>query len=225
MQRHVAALSVAVVGFLAASAFAQPGPPGGGGFGFGGDWLLRNEAVAKELELVDGQLEKIEAAQAKMRDQLRELYSGLRDVPEAERRERFEGLREKSADLQKKLQEELDGILLPQQRDRLNQIRVQMEMRSRGGASLTGGRLAEQLGLSEAQTEKLRAREEELREEMTEKIRKLQEESREKLLQELTPEQRKKLNEMIGTPFELPRPQGGPGGGFRGRRPGGSPDA
>ena len=218
-------LALSFVLGIASVASAQPGRgPGGFGFGDSTSFLLRDDAVRKELEIVPGQIEKLEAAEEKMREQMRDMFSGLRDLPEEDRRAKFEELRGKMADAQEQMRKEIDEILLPQQRDRLAQIRFQSQMR-RGGStgSLTGNAVVEALGISEDQLEEMRKKEEEVREELTKKIQEAQEEARNEILSVLTPAQRKKYEELMGQPFEFQERRGFGGGNFRqgGRQGGG----
>ena len=210
---------------IASVASAQPGR-GGGGFNFDSSlFLLRDEAVIKELEIVPEQQEKLRALGENMRDEMRDMFSGLRDLNEEERRERFAELREKMADAQKDLLEDVNDILLPQQRDRLAQIRFQSQMRRGGGGTgnLTGNAVVEALDISEEQLEKMREKEEEVREELTKKIQEAQKEARDEIMSVLTPAQRKKYEELMGQPFEFQNRSIG-GGNFQGRRgPGGRP--
>jgi Spy/CpxP family protein refolding chaperone len=121
---------------------------------------------------------------------------------------------EMNAELEGKLKE----VLLPHQFDRLKQIDVQSRIQQRGASALSSGDLAEALSLTAEQKEKLEKRAEEVREELQEKIRQLQTEARDKMLDVLTPEQRAKLDELMGDTFEM-RDEGfrsGGRGGFRG---------
>lgn len=199
-------------------ASAQPGRGPGGFGGFDSTlFLLRDESIRKELEIVPEQQEKLEALGEKMRDEMRDMFSGLRDLPEDERRERFEELREKMADAQEKMQDDVNDILLPQQKDRLAQIRFQSQMRRSGGGTggLTSRAVVEALDISEEQLEQMREKEEEVREELAEKIREATEDARKELLGVLSKEQQKKYEELMGQPFEF---QNRGFGGFQGRQ-------
>ena len=208
------------------------GPGSGGGFGdFGGTSLLRNEAVQKELELVDEQMEKLTKLGEEMRAEFGEMFKGMRDLSSEERREKFEGLREKMTGIREKLQKDVDGILLPHQRDRLSQTQFQMQNRGRGTSGALGNdRVAEQLGITEDQKEMLAKIGVEVREDMAKKMQKIREEAQEKLMSVLTPEQKAKFKKLSGEPFEMPRPdfgrrdsgRGGDRGGDRPRRPEGN---
>lgn len=203
---------------------AQPGRGGaqwfGGGGGGGSIGLLMREDVRKELEIVDEQQEKLRAAGEKLREDMRDMFSGLRDLPDEERRERFAELREKMREKTEQLQTEVDKILLPHQRSRLKQIHTQMQMRSSGTtANLSGGKLAEELKITDEQKEKLKQIQVEVQKELNEKISKARAEAKEKLLDVLTPEQREKFKTMMGDDFQFEQRRDDRRGGSRGRRP------
>jgi Spy/CpxP family protein refolding chaperone len=102
---------------------------------------------------------------------------------------------------------------------------------------LTCGPVADELGLTDAQREKIRAKAEKLEAELRQKLAEMRAQAQAELLKELTPQQQAKIKEMYGEPFEFRRdePQfgrggpgapGGPGGAAatdqqgRGARPG-----
>jgi Spy/CpxP family protein refolding chaperone len=211
------------------SAWAQPdGRQRGRGFfgggGGGGDLgLLMREDVRKELEIVDEQMEKMRELQSSLRDEMREMFSGLRDLNEEERRAKFEELREKMETKRKEIETKVGEVLLPHQKDRLKQIGLRMQMRYRGTSGLLNDRLADELGITEEQKKRLQAAAEKAREELEEKTQKLRDEAREKILSELTPEQRKKLEDLLGDEFEPSRDNNfrreGGRGGARPQRP------
>lgn len=107
------ALALVVGSSLPAAAFAQGfgggGPGGRGGFGMfgggggGGDlMLLQNDDVRTELGLVDDQVEKLRGIGDKMREEMRSMFSGFRDLNEEERRAKFEEMRTKMEDRARK---------------------------------------------------------------------------------------------------------------------------
>jgi len=235
-----------VVTLISATAFAQPGGgrgpgggPGGGrgpgGGGGGGLELLMREDVRKELEIVDSQYEELRGLGDEMRDEMREMFSGLRDLSQEERQEKFAELREKMAESREKIQDKVDDILLPHQRDRLKQLSVQSQMRRGTSAGLSSPAIVEELDISEEQLEKLREAAAKAQEELNEKVAKLREEAKEDILKVLTPSQRKKLEELTGEPYEFQNTWGRGGGerggdrgcerGGRGGDRGGRPDA
>jgi len=222
---------------VAATAEAQPGRrgPGFGGMMANPAMLLASEQIQKELELVPDQIEKLGKLRDEMREEFRGLFSGMRDLSPEDREKRMQEVRDKMQAAGEKMSKEIDKILLPHQKERLQQIRVQML----GGRALADAEVIKALGLTEAQQKKLTAIGEKTREKMREmfsgirdlepearreafaKIRedmtKLRENAQKEAQAVLTPEQIKKLEKLRGEPFEFQRPQ------FRGRRPGGRP--
>jgi Spy/CpxP family protein refolding chaperone len=108
--------------------------------------------------------------------------------------------------------------LLPHQLERLKQIDLQVRMQQRGEGGISSRTVAEALELTDEQREKLEQRAEEVRQELQEKVRQAQVEAREKLLDVLTPQQKAKLEELMGDAFQLQDDERfGGRGGFRGR--------
>jgi hypothetical protein len=211
----------------------------GGGFGgggmFGGELgLLNIEQVQKEIELVDDQKEQVRKLNEEQQTAFRDAFAGFRDLSEEERRKRGEELRGKMEAQQKEVRAKLDEILLPHQSERLKQISIQV----RGSGALADPTVAEELGLTADQKEKLQQVNEEMdtrrreafqggnREGGRERFEAMRKEAEEKTLAVLTAEQKTKFEQMKGEAFELDRSQlfgrggpggpGGPGGG-RGR--------
>ena len=198
---------------------------GGPGGGFGSELgLLNIEQVQKEIELVDDQKEQVRKLNEEQQTAMREAFAGFRDLSEDERRKRGEELRGKMEAQQKEVRAKLDEILLPHQSERLKQISIQV----RGTSALADPAVAEELGLTEDQKQKIRQVGEEMRasfqggnrEGGRERFEAMRKEAEEKTLAVLTAEQKTKLEQMKGEAFELDRSQlfgrrgpGGPGGG------------
>jgi Spy/CpxP family protein refolding chaperone len=235
--KRVTGLGIVVAAMLltaafASDAFAQRGQGRrgqGGGFGGGNDKvsLLMRQDVRKELEIVSDQESKLEDLQGEMREKMREAFSGLRDLDEEERRTK---IREATEKVRKELDQSLEQILLPNQRDRLSQIYYQMQLRSLGGGGGFGGfggggfgggfggggggnrggltsEISEALGVDETTQQKVRDKAREVERETQQKIEKIREEARDKVLEALSPEQREKLKKMLGEPFRPQPPQ------------------
>jgi len=195
------AAAVFVLSF-ADTTWAQP-PRRGGGFSASPLSLLRQESVQRELELVEDQKEKLAAITDAMRSSMREVYSGLRDLSPEERREKFASLRDDFRQLAEEAEAKVDEMLLPHQKDRLQQITLQARLQRQGTVSaLTSDALADTLNLSEEQQKMLREKEAEVREELREKIEKLREDAREELLGVLTTAQRQQLEQLLGKDFD-----------------------
>jgi Spy/CpxP family protein refolding chaperone len=217
-RRFVCLAGAAALCLLPSLALAQPGRGGGGFGGFGGGGggdmtLLNDENVQKDLELLDNQKEKLADLRDRIGEEMRSLFQGGGGGDARERiREKMEGF-----------QKEVDGILLPHQRDRLKQIGVQSRLRF----GSTSNAIADALELSEDDAKKLADKDKELTAEMNKEIAKIREKYRDKLLDVLGPEQKAKWKQLVGNPIEFAAPQfgqggpggrGGPGGG--GGRPG-----
>jgi Spy/CpxP family protein refolding chaperone len=199
-------------------AMAQP-PAGRPGGPFGGRLggpmlmvgLLRSPQVQQELKLTDQQKQQLE----QLGEQWREKMRGLRDLPPEERRQKVQGMR---AELEKQLSQ----ILNEQQMKRLKQIALQVE----GYAALERPEIADQVGLTKEQRQKirdiLRQADEKRREAFQQgqgdrqaafqrmrEIRQWVDGEIEKLL---TAEQKKKWQELVGAPFKFEGGFGGFGG-------------
>jgi Spy/CpxP family protein refolding chaperone len=199
-------------------AMAQP-PAGRPGGPFGGRLggpmlmvgLLRSPQVQQELKLTDQQRQRLE----QLGEQWREKMRGLRDLPPEERRQKVEGMR---AEVEK----QLATILNEQQMKRLKQIALQVE----GYAALERPEIADQVGLTKEQRQKirdiLRQADEKRREAFQQgqgdrqaafqrmrEIRQWVDGEIEKLL---TAEQKKKWQELVGAPFKFEGGFGGFGG-------------
>jgi hypothetical protein len=110
---------------------------------------------------------------------------------------------ERIKELRDELAKQIDDVLLPHQRKRLKEISLRMKMKQRGTTgSLVDTELAKTLDIGEAQKERIRRRAAEVQKELEEKIAKLREEAREQILEELTPDQQRKLKDMLGSEFD-----------------------
>ena len=231
--------------------FGQGGFGGFGGFGGGGGSLalLAREDVQKELELLDDQIEEVEAAREDQQASMREAFSGFgrggnrgdrgrggnrggdrgkgRDADKGkkgggeDRLARFRELREK---MEKETQEALDEILLPHQSKRLGQLVLQRSLR--GGAAqvataLSTGDLADDLKVDEKQGESLQAKARTIEAKLRAQIAKLRQQAQDELLSTLSPAQQREFKDLVGKPFTFVEPERGQGRGRGGQRGGG----
>ncbi len=167
--------------------------------------LANNASVQGEIELVDEQMQQIRDINAEFGKKIQEQISEMRlgNMNPDRGRDLSDLIQRLNAEKQQRMQQ----VLLPHQFDRLRQIALQTRMKRTGEATtLSSGEVAEALGISAEQQEKIKARAEELKKEMEEKIARIKQEAREELLDELTGEQRRKLEEMMGDSFELKTP-------------------
>ena len=160
---------------------------------------MQNPSVQKDLELVADQTKKIEEIQRafndKIKDQLKDLKLGNKDGAR--------NLSQVISELRASQSEEINSLLLDHQRTRLQQIALQQHMKTAGTAgALSSKRWAEALGIDDEQQKRLQEKAKELGEERKEKIAKMDADIKARLLKELTPEQRKKLEEMTGDEYQ-----------------------
>lgn len=185
-------------------------PGGAGSFSIGGPEMislgldsfsmLSDPSVQKDLELVGDQLTQLQDLQksfgAKMKEQMGDISKGKFDP------ERMKGLGELAKRLKEEQHSQMTGLLLPHQVDRLKQISVQRHMEMAGTAgALASDKLAEELGITDEQKERLKKRSQEITTEMQAKMEKVKDEAKEQLLQELTADQRAKLKALTGEKF------------------------
>ena len=226
--KRVCLLAVAALALAIFADAAQAQRRGRGGFRGS---LIGIEQVRKELKVTDDQQSKLEDIQKKHSSARQELFSGLRDLPQDERRAKFTELRGKMEELTKKFTAQTNEVLNADQKKRLREITIQV----RGSRALSSGDVAKKLGLSDEQTKKLtainedsRAKSRELfqggnREGAREKFAALRKETGEKLLAVLNADQKEKFKTMKGEKFELDRSALRRGGNNQNRRP--RPDA
>lgn len=234
------------------------GGPGGGGFsrrGGGGDTtlgLLSIDAVKEEIELMPDQEDALKKFQEK-READREAQRSerpqfdFRNASEKEREEFFAKRTKEREEENKKVEEQLEEILFPEQMDRLKQIAIQLQ----GLRALANSKVQEELKVTEKQKEELTgvfdgardkmrsamqglfsnrgdsggddggSREDRFAK-MRETMEKVGKEIEGEALDVLTSEQRKKFDEMKGEKFEMPEGQRGFGFGGRGGAGGGA---
>ncbi len=117
--------------------------------------------------------------------------------------EEFQKSQDRLKELRDELAKEVEKVLLPHQRRRLEEISLRMKMKQRGTTgSLVDTELAEKLDITDGQKERIRRRAAEVQKELEEKIARLREEAREEILDELSPDQQRKLKDLLGEEFD-----------------------
>nr|BAL53678.1 hypothetical conserved protein [uncultured Planctomycetota bacterium] len=191
---------------------------GFGAFGAGRLFLLSQESVQADLKLTEEQKSKIRSLQEEQRQALQ----GLANLGREERAKRLRELAEKT-------DKELASLLKPAQSKRLNQIRLQLQVRQGNYANiLNDPEIVEQLSLTNEQKEKVRqlnAEADNIRQSFQqgnrEEIFKRMKELQGKYEAVLTEQQKSKLKELGGEPFTGEIRFGGFGG--QPGRPGAAP--
>ena len=167
---------------------------------------LHSRQMEKELEIVAGQKEALAKLQKQTIEDMNKLYKEAQNGDRSEVTKRYYEL---SATMGADTDKRVKALLLPNQIRRLRQIALQMKL---GGAAyghvdgLVNGIVAEELQLTEAQKRQLKEKQKEITADIQRKTqefyKELRETSHQELLSVLTPEQRKKLDDLTGEKFE-----------------------
>jgi hypothetical protein len=250
-------LMLAAMAMTTSAVDAQPGGQRqGGGFGRGMTGgarpvsitqLLQIEKVREDAEILDEQAEDIKTAVDKVRQDARSTQGerpNFRELSETQREEFFKKFREQQESTNKKIQEAIEDVLLPQQVERLEEIRLQIQ----GVGALLTEPVQKELKITAEQKtkfeevqkktqekgqelfsgvrelfqggdrEKAQAAMQEIREKMTA----MQKETEKNILAVLTDSQKKEFEKMKGKPVEISPEELRPSrGGQGGQRPGG----
>ncbi|MEQ1905871.1 MAG: hypothetical protein ABL888_16905, partial [Pirellulaceae bacterium] len=177
--------------FFSSGEFAMDFAPGMGADPF---QMLSNPGVQNELDLVGKQLEQYKELQASYGKRISAELEKMK--PGKGSGEGPRGLEKAIKEIEQQKKEDIEKLLLPSQRERLEQISLQQKMKNQGtAAALANEEIREKLGLSEKDVEKLKGKAKELNEKLQEKMQKLRAEMRAELLNELSSEQKAKLKE------------------------------
>jgi Spy/CpxP family protein refolding chaperone len=217
----VVALLLALAIVPAASA-QQRGRGGFGGFGgmqASSGALLRIPEVRQELKLNDDQQKQVEEVLGERRGGQGGFNRGdFQNLSEEERQKRFAEMREQFEKANKETDEKVAKILDESQQKRLGELRLQRE----GINALRRKDVAEKLGLTDDQQQKIRQIQEENRpnanfrnlsdderREAFTKMREQREKAEKDTLAVLTAEQQSKWNDMKRKEFDFPQQRGG----------------
>ncbi len=184
--------------------------------------LLRTEAVQKELNLNEDQTSQIGDLATQMQTEAFEIFSGLQDLNEEERKAELPNLLKMMNEKGKELQKKVDKVLDPKQTARMRELSLQ----KRDVAALGDEEIIAALKLSDDQKQKLAAVQDEAatkqqeivqellngggdRSQIRPKMEALRKELGAKALAVLTDQQRAEFEKLKGAKFEFPA-----GGGF-----------
>jgi Spy/CpxP family protein refolding chaperone len=191
---------------LAMVSVAQAQRQGRGGFGPGG--MLQNEAVQKELNLTDDQKTKLKEAMEKVREDNKDIIAKGRDMTREDREK-----------LAKASNEAIGKVLDEKQTKRFKQIQLQSQLRFQPAAAFQNPEVQSKLKLTDEQKEKIKKAGEEygekarelfqggFNEETRKKMADLRKETMDKITGVLTADQKKTWDDLLGKPFEFPRPR------------------
>lgn len=220
----LAAIVIAAIIFASlasAQVAVQGGGAGGARYAYSQNsqslmYLLYYPQFQKEIEIVDDQKAELQKIQQEMQAKMTEGYKALNAKADGDAEALQQKYMELYQTLGKETEEKVAKVLLPHQKKRLSQIMLQMKLsQSTYGygfaGALEGGEVGKELGITDAQREELKKKEEKIRGEFMKKYqefyKKLSEETKQELMSVLTPAQKKKLEDLIGPKFELQQQQ------------------
>jgi hypothetical protein len=175
--------------------------------------LVNVPRVIQDLQLVDSQIAEIRqrsqsviAEFQRRREALDKKYGDRQEeVPEEYARE----VSKIDEAQRKELEEIVKSVLLPFQRERLQQISAQARLRADGSNALASDEFAEALGLTEEQKKELAEAAEGFEQKLLAEYRELRKKRQREIIEKvLTPPQQRKLDELLGE--ELVRDQAKP---------------
>jgi hypothetical protein len=168
--------------------------------------LLNLPEIRKELDIMDAQMEQITNARTETNKQIQETVSKMMEggFDPSKAKEMSEIVRATQASLEEKISEQL----LPAQVQRLKEVALRMQMKQIGTVGVLSRKdIKEALGLSDDQVKALEKKAEELEMEMKKRVEELKKKAQADLLGELNPDQRQKLEEMLGKEFDYQAPE------------------
>jgi hypothetical protein len=127
----------------------------GGGMGGGQATLmlglLRNDQVRNDLGLLEDQEAKLQTLGESARTAMQDLFSGMRDATPEQRQAKMQEIGRKMQDQDASMMKQIQEVLLPQQMQRLKEIRIQVM----GARALADPEVQKELGLTDQQKQQL----------------------------------------------------------------------
>ena len=163
--------------------------------------MLSDSKVRRDLEMIDDQYKELQQLNSQIQKrvavQIRSLdFSNSKDLVV------------QIGKIRDDAQKDLNGLLLPHQSERLQQIRMQSQLRRRNLVDiLSSDPYRSELKITKDQTLELREAQNEIEADLKKEIAKLREKARDRLLSTLNPDQKKQVESMIGDTFEFSEPQ------------------
>jgi len=160
--------------------------------------ILADSDVRSDLEMLDDQYSELQdlntEIQKRVAEQVRELDFSDR-----------ENLVSQIRSIRDAAVNDLNGVLLPHQLERLKQIQMQSLLRRKSVVEiLTSEPVKTKLEITDDQSSDLKKKEKEIKEELEREIAKLREQAREKLLSSLRPTQKEAVEKMFGEAYDFP---------------------
>lgn len=176
--------------------------------------LLNIPEIRQELDIMDAQVEEITQARKDLEKQIREQVNKMMEggFDPSKAKEMAEMMRTQRA----AIDEQISQQLLPGQVKRLREVALRLQMKQAGTVGMLGRKdIMEALEITPEQLEALKKKSVSLDEELKKRMEELKKKAHSELLGELKPEQRQKLEEMLGKDFDYQAPEFAPGAGRR----------
>jgi hypothetical protein len=162
--------------------------------------LLGDADIRGDIEMVDDQYKQLQDMNADIQKRMAEQMRGLDFSDSKNVASQIRGIREQA-------EKDLNGVLLPHQLKRLQQIRAQSQLRRRSLVDLlTNDPLKTELEITDPQSDALRESEKQIEEELARDIARLQEAARKKLISSLNQSQQERVEDIFGELFNFKPP-------------------
>ena len=159
--------------------------------------MLADADVRSDLEMLDDQYRQLQDLNAEIQKRAAEQIRSLDFSDRENLVSQIKSIRESAVN-------DLNGVLLPHQIERLKQIRMQSILRRRSLIEvITSDPVKSELEITDDQSSDLKAKEKEIEEELQREIAELREKARKKLLSSLRPTQQEAVEKMIGDAYEF----------------------
>jgi hypothetical protein len=161
---------------------------------------LRDKKVQQEVGLLPSQLKDLQRLSEDVMKELEPTVDNFNKLSKVEQEVKIEQLRKDLASYMKSVQADVDNILVPEQQQRLRQVAFQMRLQKNGSiVTLTSPDVLRELGLNDVQVEQFRENLKKVEEQHRSKLAELETEKERKILALFSPNQRDRLESMIGT--------------------------
>jgi Spy/CpxP family protein refolding chaperone len=172
----------------------------GGGVSENSVGWLSDDNILDELDIVDEQREQLKKIRDEEMRKRTEFFNTIRGMAPSKM---GEFVREFGTMLKADVDKQVQQVLLPHQVKRLEQIRLQTNMRGMGTRALEAEVLVKALGITEEQKKLMREKEKEVQQELKQKLEQLRKEAQSEVLSVLTDAQREKLTGLLGEDYEF----------------------
>jgi predicted transglutaminase-like cysteine proteinase len=160
--------------------------------------MLSESNVRKDLELVEEQMKQIDKINQEFARRIVERRKALEAARSAKDKS-HERISVEIENLRKEREQALSEVLLPHQAKRIEQLFQQVNLKRSGTAvALQRGELSKLLGITAEQKKDIQNLQQEMNKEIKEKVEELKQKYARKMRQKLTPEQRRKYEELVG---------------------------